>query len=111
MMTLSRMWGALEVMGKELGRLNLGRLKVMREYEERLRTDKLFFSHHHMGTTRMAINEDSGVVDRNLKVFNTNNFYIAGSSVFPTGSHVPPTLTIAALTIRLAEHLLEEASV
>ncbi|MAD16656.1 MAG: choline dehydrogenase [Alteromonadaceae bacterium] len=108
---IARMWGALEVLGKELGRLDLGRLKVMREYEERLRTDKLFFSHHHMGTTRMADSQESGVVDRNLKVFNTQNFYIAGSSVFPTGSHVPPTLTIAALTIRLAEHLLEEVSV
>ncbi|QHJ11292.1 6'''-hydroxyparomomycin C oxidase [Paraglaciecola mesophila] len=108
---IARMWGSLEVLGKELGRLKLGRLKIMREYEERLRTDKLFFSHHHMGTTRMAENEKNGVVDRNLKVFNTQNFYIAGSSVFPTGSHVPPTLTIAALTIRLAEHLLKEASV
>jgi choline dehydrogenase-like flavoprotein len=66
------------------------------------------FGHHHMGTTRMAESENEGVVDPQLKVFGTNNFYIAGSSVFPTGGHVPPTLTITALSIRLAEHLIEE---
>lgn len=108
---INRMWKALDVMAKEIGRLNVGRLKVMKEYEERLRREKLFFSHHHMGTTRMADSVQSGVVDRNLKVFNTSNLYIAGSSVFPTGSHVPPTLTITALTIKLAEHLLTEAVV
>ena len=108
---IERMWKSLDVLGKELGRLNLGRLKIMREYEHRLRSDKLFFSHHHMGTTRMASSEKNGVVDKNLKVFNTSNLYIAGSSTFPTGSHVPPTLTLTALAIRLAEHLQEDGSV
>jgi choline dehydrogenase-like flavoprotein len=55
----------------------------------------------------MADNVDKGVVDGNLKVFGTKNLYISGSSVFPTGSHLPPTLTIAALTVRLAEHLTD----
>jgi choline dehydrogenase-like flavoprotein len=55
----------------------------------------------------MAENETKGVVDSELKVFGTDNFYIGGSSVFPTGGHVPPTLTIVALSIRLADHLKE----
>jgi len=61
------------------------------------------FGHHHMGTTRMSSTPDEGVVDKNCKVFDVENFFIAGSSVFPTGSHVPPTLTIVALAVRLAE--------
>jgi choline dehydrogenase-like flavoprotein len=45
------------------------------------------------------------VVDRDLRVHGTPNLYVLGSSVFVTGGAVPPTLTIAALAFRLAEHL------
>ena len=45
------------------------------------------------------------VVDANLKLFNTNNLYIIGSSIFRTGGHANPTLTIVQLSLRLAEHL------
>jgi len=60
---------------------------------------------HHLGTTRMAISPKEGVVDANCKVFDTDNLYIAGSSVFPTGGHANPTLTIVALSSRLGQHL------
>lgn len=60
---------------------------------------------HHLGTTRMSENPKFGVVDKNCKVHGINNLYIAGSSVFPTGSHVNPTLTIVALSVRLANYL------
>jgi choline dehydrogenase-like flavoprotein len=46
-----------------------------------------------------------GVVDRNSKVHGMDNLYVAGSSVFPTGGSANPTLTIVALTLRLADHL------
>jgi choline dehydrogenase-like flavoprotein len=105
---IQHMWESLEVVANELGQLGIGRLKIMKEFEERLLTEKLFFSHHHMGTTRMAKNEGKGVVDGDCKVFNTQNLYICGSSVFTTGSHVPPTLTIIALTLRLAKHLSKQ---
>ena len=67
---------------------------------------------HHLGTTRMSDDPSTGVVDRNCKVHGMSNLYIAGSSVFPTGGHANPTLTILALTLRLADHfkdLLETA--
>ncbi len=67
--------------------------------------DQLSFGYHHMGGTRMSNNHDKGVVDKNQKVFNRKNLYVAGSSVFPTGGHVPPTLTIVAMTIRLADYI------
>lgn len=60
---------------------------------------------HHMGTTRMSDNPTTGVVDLNLKVFETDNLYIGGSSVFATGGHTNPTFTIVQLTLRLADHL------
>ena len=46
-----------------------------------------------------------GVVDRNCRVHDISNLYIAGSSVFPTAGVANPTLTIVALALRLADHL------
>jgi choline dehydrogenase-like flavoprotein len=62
---------------------------------------------HHIGTTRMAHNPKNGVVDDNCKVFSVENLYVAGSSVFPTSGSANPTYTIAALALRLANHLEE----
>jgi choline dehydrogenase-like flavoprotein len=99
------LWKTLELVGRDLGALSLGRMRLLKERSSRLFGNQMGFGHHHMGTTRMAENETKGVVDSELKVFGTDNFYIGGSSVFPTGGHVPPTLTIVALSIRLADHL------
>lgn len=60
---------------------------------------------HNIGTTRMAVTADTGVVDVNCKVHSVANLYVAGSSVFPTSSHANPTLMIVALSLRLADHL------
>jgi choline dehydrogenase-like flavoprotein len=46
-----------------------------------------------------------GVVDENGRVHSAPNLYVAGSSVFPTSGWANPTLTILALTLRLADHL------
>jgi len=60
---------------------------------------------HHIGTTRMHHDPTRGVVDEQCRVHSTSNLYVAGSSVFPTGGWAPPTLTIVALAVRLADHL------
>lgn len=96
-------WKSLEIIAAELALHKVARMRILQEFEDRLQREKLFVCHHHMGTTRMASREEKGVVDANLKVFNTENLYVAGSSVFVTGSHIPPTLTVVALSIRLAE--------
>jgi choline dehydrogenase-like flavoprotein len=62
---------------------------------------------HHMGTTRMHDSPKQGVVDRECRVHGMSNLYIAGSSVFPTAGANFPTITIAALTLRLADHLAQ----
>ena len=67
-------------------------------------------SHHLCGATRMARDPADGVVDTDLRVWGTDNLYIAGSSVFPTSTSVPPTLILTALAQRLAGHLLGGAT-
>jgi choline dehydrogenase-like flavoprotein len=63
---------------------------------------------HQMGTCRMGTDPNSSVVDWDLKVHGIANLFVVGSSVFPTGGAVAPTLTIAALALRLAAHLRGE---
>jgi len=63
---------------------------------------------HHMGTTRMSDDPTQGVVDRDCRVHDFENLYVAGSSVFPTGGNDMPTLTIVALAHRLADHLKQQ---
>jgi choline dehydrogenase-like flavoprotein len=72
-------------------------------------SDDVLGTWHHVGTTRMGDRATDGVVDTNLKVHGTANLYMAGSSVFPTSGAAAPTLTIAALSLRLAHHLMARA--
>jgi choline dehydrogenase-like flavoprotein len=65
----------------------------------------VFGNWHHLGTTRMHRDPAHGVVDENCRVHEMANLYIAGGSVFPTGGYANPSLTIAALSLRLADHL------
>jgi choline dehydrogenase-like flavoprotein len=67
--------------------------------------ENVLWGHHHMGTTRMSADPKRGVVDPHCQVHGMENLYVAGSSVFATSGAVNPTLTIIALTLRLADHL------
>ena len=91
------------LIGRLGGAQGLGRL----ELEEGL--DAPFWgtttSWHQAGTTRMALEPREGVVDADGRVHGTRNLYMAGGSVMPTVGRANPTLTMLALTIRLADHL------
>ena len=65
-------------------------------------------SHHLMGVTRMSASPETGVVDADLQVHGVPGLYVVGSSVFPTGGASNPTLTLTALSLRLAEHLITQ---
>jgi choline dehydrogenase-like flavoprotein len=61
---------------------------------------------HQLGTTRMGRDPETSVVDADLRLHGIDNVYMAGGSVFPTAlGPTNPTLTIAALSLRLANHL------
>jgi glucose dehydrogenase len=62
---------------------------------------------HLLGTVRMGGASD-GVVDRDLRHRRIENLFVVGNAVFPTYSPANPTLTTAALAIRLGRSLAEE---
>jgi choline dehydrogenase-like flavoprotein len=66
----------------------------------------LSWLHHHMGSCRMGANPETSVSDRNMRVHHSPNLYLAGSAVFVTSGASNPTLTITALSHRLANHLI-----
>lgn len=100
----------IKTIGKEFGRLGLGRVMIrdwLLEDNDEWGED-LHGSFHHLGTTRMTDDPKRGVVDRNCRVHGVYNLYIAGGSVFATAGATNPTLTIVALSLRLADHLKKE---
>ena len=54
----------------------------------------------------MGFDETNGVVDRDNRVFGVENLYVSGASTFPTSGTSNPTLTVVALTLRLADRLI-----
>ncbi|MCB9868732.1 MAG: GMC family oxidoreductase [Planctomycetes bacterium] len=67
------------------------------------------FAPHPAGTIRMGRDPADSVVDPQLKMHELDNLHVVGSSVFPTMGPVNPSLTIAALALRLSAHLLDES--
>lgn len=60
---------------------------------------------HEVGTLRMADDFNTGVVDTNLKVFGVKNLFVCDLSVFCSSPAANPSLTLAALALRLGDHL------
>jgi glucose dehydrogenase len=86
---------AKEIAGKILGIMGLADI----------RSSGLLFAGHQIGTHRMGTDHRTSVVDVNLKAHDVPNLYVVGSGCFVTASASPPTLTIAALAIRAADHI------
>jgi choline dehydrogenase-like flavoprotein len=91
--------------GETFADLNLGRLRIPDWLISGSQQYAGGHGNHHMCTTRMGESPDDGVVDANQKVFGTDNLYVAGSSIFSTGGHANPTLTIVQTTLRLADYI------
>lgn len=60
---------------------------------------------HQCGTARMGRDPAASVVDADLKAHDMDNLYITDASVLPTSAAVNPSLTVAALSLRLGAHL------
>ena len=64
-------------------------------------------AYHQMGTTRMGTDPSESVVNPQLRSHDISNLAIASSSVFVTAGSMNPTLTIAALALKCADHVGE----
>ena len=64
---------------------------------------------HEVGTLRMGTDPNSqyldGVVNPDLKLVGYTNLFACDLSVFPSSPAANPTLTLAALALRLARHI------
>jgi len=87
------------------GGLDPGFFRPIHHRDDLAWREQLSSAAHHLGTCRMAQGPSSGVVDRDLKVFGTENLYVCDGSVFPTTGNANSTLTAAALALRLGAHL------
>jgi choline dehydrogenase-like flavoprotein len=96
---------AEEILDEELQRLAIGRLEPLPSDGATRWPDNLEGGWHQLGMTRMHADPRHGVVDADSRVHGLGNLFIAGGSVFPTSGAAPPTLTIVALALRLADHL------
>ena len=83
---------------------NIGRIAVD-EFLYNKQTYEHKNGYHHLGGTRMGLNKNDSVVDKNCKIHNTKNLFVAGSSVFSTSGHAYPTLTITQISTRLGDYI------
>jgi choline dehydrogenase-like flavoprotein len=70
---------------------------------ERRATDEI--SVHLQGTLRMGNDPSESVVDAGQIHHDVRNLVVVGSSVFPTSGSAPPSLTVAAMSLRVARLL------
>jgi choline dehydrogenase-like flavoprotein len=92
---------------RALREAGLARLEIDHEL---LRGDSTFLerlrdTNHQSGGAIMASSSSNGVVDSDLRVFGTDNLYVAGSSTFPAIGAANTTFTALALSARLVDRL------
>jgi choline dehydrogenase-like flavoprotein len=73
-----------------------------------IETSRLHYAAHQIGTHRMGNDPRTSVVNRDLRTHDVQNLYLVGAGAFVTSTPSPPTLTIAALAIRAADHIARE---
>jgi len=84
-------------------------------YSEQFKSFKIFSemstrldsAGHHSGACRMATNASEGVVDADLRVFGTDNLFVADGSTLAYTGHANTGLTIAALALRCFDAVAE----
>jgi cholesterol oxidase len=63
---------------------------------------------HPLGGNPMGRDENEGVVDSHGEVFNYPGLYVADGSIMPGPVGPNPSLTIAALSDRIADHIIQQ---
>jgi len=96
---------AVALLAAEFARTGVGRLEYEPQEVEAEMTRDGALGGHHIGTARMGSDPRDSVVDVNCRVHGVGNLFVASSATFPTSGQANPTLTLVALSLRLAEHL------
>jgi choline dehydrogenase-like flavoprotein len=68
---------------------------------------KYFGAGHVVGTYRMGTDASNSVVNDMQRSWDHDNLYLVGSGTFPTVATANPTLTLAALCLRTADHIVK----
>ena len=99
--------GFARQLASELDRLGLGKVHLAGspDFQRRDTLGAARDIFHHMGTTRMSLSRDTGVVRSDLRCHDVDNLFVVGPSVFPSSGIANPTFTALALALRLADHL------
>ena len=64
-------------------------------------------STHNLGTSRMSVKPEDGVTNAFGRTHDVSNLFVTDGSVFTTGGAANPTLTIVALAMRQADHIVD----
>jgi hypothetical protein len=96
-----------EILDLALRQAGVGQLVYRRPPEGRGQSvwDQATDGFHQVGGARMAHSRETGVVDKNCRVFDLPNVYVASSCIFPSSGQANPTFLGVALALRLADHL------
>ncbi|WP_404783319.1 FAD-dependent oxidoreductase [Altericista sp. CCNU0014] len=87
-------------------RWNMGKLQWQCNFERSSNWQTLARDiYHPMGGARMSADPSRGVVSPNLQLHGIANLHIASCAVFPTGGSSNPTMTMMAMTLKLADRL------
>lgn len=92
------------LIGRELAALGYGRIEE-EEITRDLVESRVEGHYHQIGTTRMSVAPEAGVVDPHGRVHGIANLHVGGSSVFPTAGYSGPTMMIIAMALRQAYYL------
>ncbi|HEU4364594.1 MAG TPA: GMC oxidoreductase, partial [Candidatus Krumholzibacteria bacterium] len=88
-----------EMMSRGTERMDFSRLRAAEDWP------LIGIHSHFMGTTRMGDDPRTSVTDGDCRVHGSDNVFVAGPSLFPAYGYANPVYTIAALSLRLADHL------
>lgn len=93
--------------GRFLEQNGFARLRRAGDLEKRASAERFRDTFHMAGGLRMSATPDKGVTDHRGLVWDTENVFIAGASLYPTSGYANTTFTALALGARLADHLIE----
>jgi choline dehydrogenase-like flavoprotein len=98
--TVSRSFALL---ADDIDRSGIGCLAYDRASVESEMTRYGAYGGHHLGTARMGTDPRTSVVDAECRVHGVDNLHVASAATFPTSSQANPTLTVVALSLKLAQ--------